>query len=109
MNMTRVSIFINESDQWRGRPLHLQLLEFLSQEGIAGATVVRGVAGYTRWEGATATSPADAGGMLPLVVEFIDSGEHVERILPTLEQMVGDRLIATSNVSIRHGGAFQSV
>ncbi len=42
-----VSIFINEGDQWRGHPLHLELLQALAKEGIAGATVIRAVAGYT--------------------------------------------------------------
>jgi PII-like signaling protein len=45
-----VRIFFGESDQWHHRPLHAALLERLRQEGFAGATVFRGVAGF----GATA-------------------------------------------------------
>jgi len=106
MNATRVSIFINESDRFEHKPLHLALLEALGKEGIAGATVVRGVAGYTKSGGIATTSLVDVGGKLPLVIEFIDNPEHVERILPMLEKMVGNRLITTSETNIRHGGAF---
>jgi PII-like signaling protein len=107
MDAKRVSILINEADEWHGRPLHLELLRALAKQGIAGATVVRGVAGYTRSAGFFTTSLVDAGGLLPLVVEFIDEGEHVERIMPEIEAMVGDRLITTSDLQIRHGGVFQ--
>ena len=106
MKAKRISIFINEADKWRGRPLHIELLQALAEEGIAGATVVRGVAGYTKSHGIATTSLVDAGGLLPLVLEFIDSEEHVERLLPMLYEMVGNRLITTSDLDIRHGGAF---
>jgi PII-like signaling protein len=108
MKAKRVSMFINEADKWRGRALHLELLKALGEQGIAGATVVRGVAGYTRSAGISTTSLVDAGGKLPLVVEFIDEEQHVERILPLLREMVGNRLITTSDVAIRHGGAFDN-
>jgi PII-like signaling protein len=107
MNAIRVSIYINEADLVHGKALHLELLRALGNEGIAGATVLRGVAGYTRSQGISTTSLVDAGGMLPLVIEFIDEAQHVERILPMIEKMVGNRLITTTEVAIRHGGAFE--
>jgi PII-like signaling protein len=106
MQAIRVSIFINESDRYHGHALHLELLRTLAKQGIAGATVVRGVAGYTKSAGISTTSLVDAGGKLPLVVEFIDEEQHVEAMLPTLEKMVGQRLITTSALNIRHGGSF---
>lgn len=106
MQALRVTIFINEGDRWRGRPLHLELLQALAHEGIAGATVVRGVAGYTRSAGISTTSLVDAGGKLPLVVEFVDEEDDVDRLMPTIKEMIGNRLVVTSPVSIRHGGAF---
>lgn len=108
MHPVRVSIFINEGDSWHGTALHLQLLKALERNGIAGATVVRGVAGYTRSGGIATTSLVDVGHKLPLVLEFIDDQEHVERVLPELETMVGDRLITTSDIAVRHGGAFKA-
>lgn len=107
MKAVKVSIYINESDQWRGRPLHLSLLQALAKEGIAGATVLRGVAGYTKARGISTSSLVDAGGLLPLVVEFIDADEHVQRMLPMIKEMAGSRLVATCEMNILSGGAFQ--
>lgn len=106
MKAKRVSIFINEGDRWHGRPLHLELLRALAKEGIAGATVLRGVAGYTKAAGIATTSLVDAGGRLPLVIEFIDAEENVERILPVIQNMIGNRLVTIMDVDIRYGGMF---
>jgi PII-like signaling protein len=102
----RVSIYINEADEWRHRPLHLEILRLFKEEGLAGGTVLRGVAGYTRGGGVQSTSLVDAGGRLPLVVEFIDTAEAAERIMPALRQMVGDRLIVREKVIIEGPPAY---
>ena len=108
MKAKRVSIFINEGDKWHGVLLHLELLRALAKEGIAGATVVRGVAGYTRSAGIATTSLVDAGGRMPLIVEFVDSEENVERMLPVIVKMIGNRLVTTMDVDVRSGGAFRA-
>ncbi len=96
----RVTIYVNEADEWQGKPLHLEVLRFLQQDGHAGGTVLRGVAGFTRAAGVVTTSLVDAGGKLPLVIEFVDTEEVVARALPRLRKMVGGRLITTEEVSI---------
>jgi len=106
MKARRVSSFINEADEWHGHPLHMALLRLLAKQGLAGATVVRGVAGYTKAAGITTTSLVDAGGLLPLVVEFVESEENVERIMPSIAEMIGKRLVTTMEVEVRLGGAF---
>ena len=42
-------------------------------------------------------------GKLPLVLTFVDSDEHVQRVLPTLRQMAAHRLIVRENVQIEQG------
>jgi hypothetical protein len=96
----RVSIYVNEADEWRGRPLHLEILQMLHRRGIAGGTVLRAVAGFTGKGGVETTSLVDAGGKLPLVIEFIDSEANVERVIPELRKMVGDRLIVRARVEV---------
>jgi len=95
-----VSIFINEADEWRRKPLHLELLRLLHAEGVAGGTVVRAVAGFTGRSGVQTTSLVDAGGKLPLVVQFVDSEANVRRVLPQLRQMVPERLITVQDVEV---------
>jgi hypothetical protein len=105
VELVRVSIYINEADEWRHRPLHLEILRLLQEQGLAGGTVLRGVAGYTRAGGVQSTSLVDAGGKLPLVVEFIDTAEAAERIMPKLREMAGDRLIIRERVTAERNPA----
>ncbi len=95
-----VSVWINEADQWHRRPLHLQILRMLYEEGLAGGTVVRAVAGFTGAAGVQSTSLVDAGGKLPLVVQFVDTAENVDRVLPKLREMAPDRLITIQEVEV---------
>jgi hypothetical protein len=95
-----VSVYINEADEWRRKPLHLELLRMLHHEGLAGGTVVRAVAGFTGKHGVQTTSLVDAGGKLPLVVQFVDAEENVLRVLPHVREMAPGRLITVENVEI---------
>jgi len=94
----RVSVYINEADEWQHRPLHLEILRMLHEQGLAGGTVLRAVAGFTGKGGVQTTSLVDAGGKLPLVIEFIDKAEAVERVMPLLKSMVRQRLIIRQRV-----------
>ena len=96
----QVSVYINEGDEWKHRPLHLEILSMLYKEGMAGGTVVRGVAGFTGAEGVHSTSLVDAGGKLPLVVHFIDTEEKIQRILPLLREMTRHRLITIQPIEV---------
>ena len=89
----KVSVYINEADQWQRQPLHLEILRMLHVHGLAGGTVLHAVAGFTGQGDVQSTSPVDVGSRLPLVVEFIDTVEAVERVMPLLKQMAGNRLI----------------
>lgn len=95
-----VSVYINEADKWRKRPLHLGILKMLYDEGLAGGTVLRAVAGFTGVGGVQTTSLVDAGGKLPLVVQFVDSEENVLKVLPRLREMAQDRLITIHDVEV---------
>ncbi|MBI4005052.1 MAG: DUF190 domain-containing protein [Gammaproteobacteria bacterium] len=103
VEMVKVSIYINEADEWQHRPLHLEILNMLHKHGLAGGTVLRAVAGFTGHGGVQTTSLVDAGGKLPLVVEFIDTADAVERVMPFLRNMAGKRLITRQQVQTESG------
>jgi uncharacterized protein len=96
----QVTIYLNEADQWHHRPLHLELLKFLRESQIAGATVLHAVAGFTGHSRVKTSTLVDAGGKLPLVLTFIDKEEHVDRVLPTIKEMAGNRLIVREKVTL---------
>lgn len=99
----QVTIYLNEADQWHHRPLHLEILNYLRQENVAGATALHAVAGFTGRQRLQTTHLVDAGGKLPVVITFIDTDEHVTRVLPKLREMAAHRLIVRENVTIEQG------
>jgi hypothetical protein len=99
----QITIYLNEADEWQRRPLHLEILNYLRQENVAGATVFHAVAGFTGRSRVKTTSLVDAGGKLPLVIVFVDTDEHVNRVLPRLREMAAHRLIVRENVVIEQG------
>jgi PII-like signaling protein len=40
---------------------------------------------------------------LPIIIVFIDTEDHVQRVLPTVKQMAPHRLIVRENVKIEQG------
>jgi PII-like signaling protein len=97
---TLLRIFLGESDQWHGRPLHLALVERLRQEGAAGVTVLRGVAGFGARSVVHTTHILRLSEDLPMVLELVDTPEHVERLLPILDEMVGEGLVTMERVRV---------
>jgi uncharacterized protein len=99
----QVSVYLNEADEWHRKPLHLELLKYLREQQIAGATVLHAVAGFTGRGRVKTSTLVDAGGKLPLVLTFVDNASQVERVLPRVKEMAGRRLIVRENVTIEAG------
>jgi PII-like signaling protein len=99
----QVTMYLNEADEWNRRPLHLEILNYLRAENVAGATVFHAVAGFTGRGRVKTTSLVDAGGKLPLVITFVDTDEHVTRVMSKLKEMAAHRLIVRENVVLEQG------
>jgi CBS domain-containing protein len=97
---TRLTIYIGESDRWRGQPLAGALLEALRREGLAGATVMRAMAGFGAHSRIHTTAILRLSQDLPLVLEVIDTAERIERAVALVGPMVGEGLITLEEVRI---------
>src|SRR5580693_7273219 len=96
-----VRIFFGEDDKWHHQPLERALLERLRREGFAGATVFRGVAGFGAASVIHTSSLVDLSGDLPVVIEVVDDQEHVDKLLPILDEMItGGALVTMEKVQI---------
>ena len=96
----RVRAYFGERDRHHGKPLWSALLEFLRREHAAGATVMRGIAGYGANSKIHAASIVDLSADLPLVLEWVDGEALVHTLLPTIEEMLQRGLITTDPVTI---------
>jgi hypothetical protein len=99
----QLTIYITESDRWQGKPLYLALVEVAHQQGLAGATVIRGVEGYGVRQHhqihiASIMELAD----LPIVVTIIDQAEAIAQFLPLVKEMVAKGLAIQETVNVVH-------
>jgi PII-like signaling protein len=99
----QVTLYLNEADQWRHRPLHLKILNYLRKENVYAATTVHAVAGFLGRHRVETAHLVEAGGKLPVIITFVDTDEHVSRVLPTLKEMAAHRLIVRENVVLEQG------
>lgn len=95
-----VRVFIGESDRWNGRPLADALVERLRKEGFAGATVLRGLSGFGARSIVHTSHLLELSQDLPLVVEIVDTEEHVKVLEPILDEMVADGLVTLEKVRV---------
>ena len=94
-----IRIHFGEDDRWQGKPLYEAIVEEARKQDLAGATVYRGIEGY----GASSRIHRKhllTSGDLPVMVSIIDEEEKIQRFLPTLERMVYEGLIASSDVEV---------
>jgi hypothetical protein len=94
-------IFIGESDTNDGRPLYQAIVETLRREGLAGATVLRGIEGFGKSSRLHTSHILRLSEDLPIVIECVDSAERIEAILPNLDTMIGDGLVTIERVDVR--------
>lgn len=94
-------IFIGESDTHDGRPLYQAIVELLRKEGLAGATVLRGIEGFGKSSRLHAAHILRLSEDLPIVVECVDASGKIEAVLPDLDGMIGDGLVTLERVEVR--------
>ena len=93
-------VFIGESDKWERRPLYVALVELLRAKGLAGATVLRGVAGFGPSSILHTAGVLKLSADLPLIIEVVDSQEHLDAILPEVDRMMSGGLITMEKVRV---------
>jgi hypothetical protein len=93
-------IFLGESDKFGHRPLYEALVELFRQEGFAGATVLRGVAGF----GAHSVYHTDKllrlSPDLPIVVEVVETREKIDAIMPQIDEMMRGGMITLEKATV---------
>jgi uncharacterized protein len=102
---TLMRIFMGENDRALegpdvGKPLYQALLNLFRERGFAGATVLRGIAGF----GATAKVHTDKilrlSLDLPIIIEVVETEEKIEDILPELDRLIGGGLITLERAHV---------
>jgi PII-like signaling protein len=93
-------IFIGESDKYQNKPAYQVLVELLRREKMAGATVLRGILGFGASSHMHTAHILRLSQDLPVVIEAVDSQEHIDRVMPQIEGVIGDGLITVEKVRV---------
>src|SRR5262245_6463435 len=95
-------IFIGESDRHSHHPLYEAIVLKAREEGLAGATVTRGLIGFGKHIILHTAKILRLSEDLPMVVEIADSLEQIEKFLPFLSEMITDGLVTLERVRVIH-------
>ncbi|HSP34541.1 MAG TPA: DUF190 domain-containing protein [Thermoanaerobaculia bacterium] len=96
----RLIITVNESDRWHGRTVYNALLELFRHRGLAGATVSRGIAGFTGHGAIHTINLVDLSTDLPVRIEIVDVADAIDRVLPDVYDIVQKGLIEVQDTSV---------
>jgi PII-like signaling protein len=97
----KVSIYVSEgSSGQHGLSSYSSILDFLFFRGVAGATVLKGVAGFGADHHMHSASFVEISDHLPLKIEFVETAVKVEELMGRLEEMAGSGMIEVQETTI---------
>jgi PII-like signaling protein len=99
----RLTIFIGEHDRYQHHSLADAILRRARQEGLAGATVMRGIEGFGSGRRLKTTRLLSSSDDLPIVIEMIDEADRIEGFLPILDAMIERGLVVLEVVDMQVG------
>ncbi len=94
-------IFIGENDRAHGRPLYEWLVEEAKRQGLAGATVVRGIMGFGRKSRIHTSRILRLSSDLPVIIEIVDTRDRLERFLDSVEREIGEGLATLEKADVK--------
>ncbi|MEJ2402555.1 MAG: DUF190 domain-containing protein [Xanthomonadales bacterium] len=84
----RMRIYVGESDHLGHLPLYEAIVKRARDEGLAGATVLKGVLGYGASDHIRTSKLLDLSGNMPLVVEIVDRPDRIEAFRPVIAELM---------------------
>ncbi len=93
-------IFLGQTDRWERKPLYMALLELFRSKGLAGATVVQGVAGFGPTSIVHEAHVLRLSQDLPIVIEVVDAQDRIDAVLAEVDRMMSGGLITLEKVRV---------
>jgi len=96
----KVTVYLSDGAKHHGVPVYTSILDFLFHTGIAGATVIKGIAGFGQAHRIHSAHILEISDHLPVKIEFIETREKVDEILAELELRAGSGLIEIQETTV---------
>ena len=94
-------IFIGENDKHEGLPLFEWIVRTAREQGLAGATVLRGLEGFGAHSRLHTAKILRLSNDLPVIVEIVDTEEKIETFLPLIDAAISEGLATVEKVEVR--------
>jgi len=94
-------IFIGESDKYDGKPLYEWIVQKARENGIAGATILRGIEGFGAHSRIHTSKILRLSEDLPIVVEIVDMLEKIDNFIPLIDDAIDEGMATIEKVEIR--------
>jgi PII-like signaling protein len=99
-------IFIGERDKYQHQPLYEAIVLAAKKEGIAGATVLRGILSFGASSRIHTAKLLELSFDLPIVIEIVDQDKKIEDFLIEVNEMIENAgcgaLITLEKVEVVH-------
>jgi hypothetical protein len=99
-NAVKVSIYLSDGAKHHGMPVYTSLLDFLFHSGVYGASVFKGVAGFGSTHRIHSAHILEISDHLPIKIEFIETREKVDALLPELEKRSNCGIIEIQEITV---------
>ena len=96
----KVTIYVSQDQKYHRDSVYAAILEFLFSRRVSGAIVTRGIAGFGAEHHMQTDRILALTENLPMKLEFVETADKVTELLPKLQEMAGNGLIAMSEVEV---------
>jgi len=93
-------IFIGENDKHEGMPLYTWIVRKCHENGLAGATVLRGLEGFGAHSRVHTARLLRLSSDLPVVIEIVDERDKVEAFLSLIDDVIEEGLATIERVQV---------
>lgn len=94
-------IFIGSEEKHDGTPLYQWIVKQARKQGLAGATVLRGIEGFGANSTIHTAKILELSSDLPIVIEIVDELQKIEEFLPLIDSVIEEGLATVEKVNVR--------
>jgi uncharacterized protein len=96
----RLVVYVSENQRWHHKPLWREVVELCHRHGLAGTTATKGLVGFGHTGKMHEDLTPDVMPDLPITIEAIDEADKIDRVLPDLDLVVEDGVIAVQDMQV---------
>jgi len=97
---TRLTVIVNENDQWHHRPLHTEIVHRAHRAGLAGASVFHGSEGFGRTSTLHTARILSLNDDLPCAIVIIEAAERIRAFVSEIEELLVEALVTLDEVEV---------